>query len=265
MKAAAVVSLFVLLFVFPLLVLVFYTMAPGWSYPELIPHQLNTRSIRFLAQQGRDMAVSLASSFTYSVLTVLATFCICLFPASVFARQNFRGRKFLESISLAPALVPAITFAVGIHFLFIKAGLADRLPGVVLVLTVFSYPYMLRALIAGFGAFGPEYDLAARNLGAGAMRRIIRVELPLLLPAIAAGGTVVFLVSFSEYFLVFLIGGGAVPSYTGYLFPFLNSSDRSIASLLTLVFMAVPVLLFLLVDLLVTGAYRKRAMLKGGV
>jgi ABC-type Fe3+ transport system permease subunit len=122
---------------------------------------------------------------------------------------------------------------------------------------------MLRALVAGFLSHGSEYELCARNLGAGSFRRMARVELPLLLPAVVAGGTVVFLVSFSEYFLVFLIGGGSLPSYTGYLFPFLNSSDRSIASLLTLVFITVPILLFLFVDLLVAAMYRKRSMLEG--
>lgn len=263
MKTLFVALLFILLFVLPLVVLVFYTAAPGWSYPELFPSALSSRSPAYLWRQRQDVLVSLGSSFTYSALTVLFTFCTCLLPASVFARQEFKGKRLLESASLAPALVPAITFSVGVHFLFIKIGLADRLMGVVLVLTVFSYPYMLRALVAGFLAYGSEYDLCARNLGAGLLRRVIRVELPLLLPAVVAGGTVVFLVSFSEYFLVFLIGGGTVPSYTGYLFPFLNSSDRSIASLLTLVFMAVPILLFLLVDVLVAAVYRKRSMLEG--
>lgn len=263
MKTPIAALLFLVVFVFPLLVLVFYTVAPGWSYPELVPSTISSRSLEYLTQQRREVLISLSSSFIYSALTVLLTFCICLLPASVFARQKFKGKRVLESISLAPALVPAITFSVGIHFLFIKFGLADRLIGVVLVLTVFSYPYMLRALIAGFLAYGPEYDLCARNLGAGLFRRMRRVELPLLLPAIVAGGTVVFLVSFSEYFLVFLIGGGSVPSYTGYLFPLLNSSDRSIASLLTLVFMAVPILLFLLIDVLVTMVYKKRNMLEG--
>jgi ABC-type spermidine/putrescine transport system permease subunit II len=262
-RALPVILLFTGLFVLPLAVLVFYTVAPGWTYPQLLPPAVSGRSLEFLARRRAEVLVSLASSFTYSTLTVACTLGICLLPASVFARREFRGRRLLESLALAPALVPAITYSVGIHFLFIKVGLADRLAGVVLVLAVYSYPYMLRALVAGFLAFGPEHDLCARNLGAGPLRRVIRVELHLLLPAVAAGGTVVFLVSFSEYFLVFLIGGGAVPSYTGYLFPFLNSSDRSVASLLTLVFMAVPVLLFLCVDLLVAAAYRRRGMLEG--
>ncbi len=260
MKKTVFVILIVTIFVFPLTILILYTFSPGWSYPEFFPHEWNLRSYRYVAHQYRNIGLSLISSCTYSIITVLCAFGISLFPASVFARREFKGKKMLESISLAPALVPAITFSVGIHFLFIKIGVSDNMIGIVLVLTIFSYPYMLRSLIAGFIAYGEEYEICAKNLGAGVFMRIVRVDLPLLLPSIVAGGTVVFLVAFSEYFLVFLIGGGTVPSYTGYLFPFLNSSDRSIASLLTLIFMVIPITLFFIIDRATGFVYRKKGM-----
>jgi putative spermidine/putrescine transport system permease protein len=105
-----------------------------------------------------------------------------------------------------------------------------------------------------------QYAQCAANLGAGRLRVLWQVELPLLIPAIIAGGTVVFLVSFSEYFLVFLIGGGRVPSFTGYLFPFLASSDRSTGAALTLLFLLVPLGLFGLVELFVAHRARERGI-----
>ena len=83
----------------------------------------------------------------------------------------------------------------------------------------------------------------------------------MLLPAILAGATIVFLEAFSEYFLVFLIGGGTVPSHSGNIFPLLNSSDKSVASFLTLIFLLLPIVFFLLLDRLIYSAYRKRGML----
>ena len=191
---------------------------------------------------------------------VLLTLAMCIVPARHFARHEFRGKTLLEGLLLAPALVPPMTFSMGMHHLFIKAGLADTTAGVVLALAAFSYPYMLRALVAGYLSFGPEYEQCAANLGADRITRLTRVELPLLLPSAVAGGSVVFLVAFSEYFLVFLIGGGAVESYTGYLFPFLNSSDRAVASILTLLFLVVPIALFVLLDLVLARLYRARGM-----
>jgi putative spermidine/putrescine transport system permease protein len=153
-----------------------------------------------------------------------------------------------------------MTFAMGLHFLFIKLSLTESLTGVVLVLAMVSYPYMFRALVAGYQTVGEGYRVCARNLGAGPLTILIKVEMPLLMPAIIAGGSVVFLVAFSEYFLVFLIGGGSVASFTGALLPLLSSSNRSLAAILTLIFLTLPVVLFLLVDFLLMRSYRKRGM-----
>jgi ABC-type spermidine/putrescine transport system permease subunit II len=244
----------------PLVVLAVYAFSGYWAWESPWPESLDGRAVMFLWRQGGAVTTALASSIGYSLATALAAFAVCVAPAKVFAREEFRGKILLEGLLLAPALVPAMTYSMGVHFAFIRLGLADTWFGVVLVLTIFAYPYMLRALVAGYQALDPEYELCARNLGAGSVRRLLFVELPLLLPAAVAGGSVVFLVAFSEYFLVFLIGGGTVPSFAGYLFPFLGSSDRGVASLLTLVFWLVAMSGFVAVDATVSRAYRKRGM-----
>jgi putative spermidine/putrescine transport system permease protein len=102
--------------------------------------------------------------------------------------------------------------------------------------------------------------VCAKNLGAGDITIFRQVEMPLLVPAMIAGGSVVFLVAFSEYFLVFLMGGGIVPSFTGFLMPLLSSSNRSLAALLTLIFLVLPILLFFILDWSLMRNYRKKGM-----
>lgn len=260
MRNRLIFSIILLFATLPLVILGLYAVAPGWRFPDILPARYDLRSIEFLFSQAAPMARHMASSLSYSLATTLLAFILCLAPARHFARHRFRGHQLLEGLFLAPALVPPMAFSMGTHTVFIRVGLADTSLGVILVLTVFAYPYMLRALTAGFQSYGEEYEICARNLGAGAWQRFFQVELPLLLPAAVAGGSVVFLVAFSEYFLVFLIGGGAVDSFTGYLFPYLTSSDTGIGSLLTLVFLAVPVTLFFIIELSVGRAYRARGL-----
>lgn len=260
MNGRLIFALIATVSVLPLTILVIYAIAPGWRFPDLIPAKLDMRSFHYVASQSGLIAQHMLSSIGYSLITVVLSFLICIAPAHHFARRHFKGKSLLEGIFLAPALVPAMTFSMGVHYMFIKAGLADTFTGVVLVLTIFSYPYMLRALTAGYQAYGEEYELCARNLGASPVQRFVNVDLPMLMPAAIAGGSVVFLVAFSEYFLVFLIGGGAVESYTGYLFPYLTSSDRSTGALMTLLFLAVPIILFFAMDLGISRLYRKRGI-----
>lgn len=260
MKQRFIFSVILAFSIVPLGVLALYAVAPGWRFPDLLPATYDLRALRFLVSQAEPVSKHLLSSLGYSLLTVVLSFLICISPAHHFARREFKGKTLMEGLFLAPALVPAMTFSMGVHFLFIKTGLTDTFWGVTLVLTVFSYPYMLRALTAGYQAFGEDLEACARNLGAGPVQRFLQVDLPLLMPSAIAGGSVVFLVAFSEYFLVFLIGGGAVDSFTGYLFPYLTSSDRSTGALMTLIFLAVPVTLFVILELGVARMYRKRGM-----
>ncbi len=261
MKPLLTLSLLFLLFALPVAVLVLTSLAPGWRFPNVWPEAFSIRALAYLVQHGEQTLVALGSSFLFSLLTVGTTLCMCLLPASVLARRAFPGKTLLEGFLLTPALVPSMTFAMGLHFLLIRVSLADTRTGVVLVLAVFSYPYMLRALIAGFQTMGEDYRACALNLGAEPLRILLTVELPLLLPAVIAGGSVVFLVAFSEYFLVFLIGGGNVPSFTGQLVPLLSSSDRSLASVLTLIFLVLPIVLFFVLDTTLARTYRKRGMM----
>lgn len=246
------------LFLLPVFIVSIMAVAPGWRYPHIIPETFDDRAIIYVTDHSLDLLKHLSSSFIYAMTTACLTLLFCLTPAMVFARNEFKYKSLLESLLMVPALVPYMTFSMGIHFMFIKLGLTDSFIGVVLILSVYSYPYMLRALITGFTALGEDYYICAKNLGATPLHLLLYIELPLILPSVIAGGTIVFLVAFSEYFLVFLIGGGVVASYSGYLFSYLNSSDWAVASILTLLFLIFPIILFGLLDIIILRWYRKR-------
>ena len=259
MRHAPTLIILALLFLLPVAVLVLQAGAPGWRFPELWP-ELSFDGLGFLAARPKPFLTALVSSLGYSLATVAVTLAMTILPAKTLAFTSFRGKNLLEGLLLLPALVPAMTFSMGLHFIFIKIGLADTTPGVILVLAMISSPYMLRALTTGYTLMGREYGICARNLGASKWDAFREVELPLLFPAMAAGASVVFLVAFSEYFLVFLIGGGSVASFTGYLFPLITSSNRGLGALVTLAFLTIPILLFIVLELGLYRYYRKRRM-----
>ncbi len=249
-----------IIFILPIAILAVMSLANLWAYPHLLPENLSLDNYRYIAENAGEIFFSLLSSLSYSLITVALTFAICVVPASVFARHDFRFKHLAESILLVPALVPSMTFSMGLHYVFLKIGMADNFFGIVLALSMFGYPYMLRALTAGYMTFGEEFAACAKNLGADFFTVLFRVELPMLVPAVVAGGSVVFLVAFSEYFLVMLLGGGTVPSFATMLFPYLNSSEKGLSAALTLIFFTVPVILFFIVDGAVRFMYRKRGM-----
>ncbi|HEV8474768.1 MAG TPA: iron ABC transporter permease [Methylomirabilota bacterium] len=67
------------------------------------------------------------------------------------------------------------------------------MPGLVLVIAIYSYPYLFVFTRSALDLVSSEMDDAATTLGAGVVRRTLRITLPLTLPAILAAFIVAFL------------------------------------------------------------------------
>ena len=124
MKHAPTIIVLALLFLLPVAVLILQAGAPGWRFPELWP-ELTFDGLRFLAARPGPFLTALASSLGYSLATVAVTLAMTILPAQVLAFRTFPGKNLLEGLLLLPALVPAMTFSMGLHFIFIKIGMAD--------------------------------------------------------------------------------------------------------------------------------------------
>ena len=73
-----------------------------------------------------------------------------------------------------------------------------RFWGVVLMEALHLYPILYLNITAALANLDPALDEAAENLGAGRWKRFWRCTLPLIWPGIFAGGTIVFIWSFTE-------------------------------------------------------------------
>ncbi|GAB6091427.1 ABC transporter permease [Spirochaeta dissipatitropha] len=259
----SILLFYTLLFVFivlPLLFLVISAFAGYWPFPDILPGSWSLRAWQSIWLNRKDIFIALLVSTLYSAAAVLLSAAICWLPARFLARTQFPGQALLEAVLLTPALVPAISFSMGLQVIFIRIRLADTAAGVILILSLVSYPYMLRAMKIGYLAYRRGYDECAQNLGAGRLQRILEIEFPVLLPSALAGGSVVFLSAFSDYFLVSLIGGGQLPSFTAYLIPFINSGDRASAAALTILFISIPLILFSIQEIFLQHFYRNKGM-----
>lgn len=80
--------------------------------------------------------------------------------------------------------------------------------GVLLVDTLHHFPYLFLLVSAALSRIDPTVEEAAETLGSSPWRRMWSVTLPLTLPAIGAGGLLVFTSSLSDFGTPMLIGEG---------------------------------------------------------
>lgn len=85
------------------------------------------------------------------------------------------------------------------------------LDGVVLVLVTASYPFVMLAVRASLSRSDPSLEEAARTAGAGPLRVLLDVTIPLVTPAMAASAGLVFVFATAAFGVPYLLGSVADP------------------------------------------------------
>jgi putative spermidine/putrescine transport system permease protein len=234
----------------PLVPLVLWAVAGEFRYPALTP-ELSGRGPGLLldAQVLAALGTSLVIAVAVAVLATLAGAA----AGRALGLYAFPGRRAVQLLLLAPVLVPTLAVTLGIQVFFIRYGLADTVAGVVLVQLVPAVPYASLVMAAAFAGSDVDVEDAARVLGAGPLRRLVHVTVPAVAPGLAVAALFAFLISWSEYILTLLIGGGTVRTLPLLLFSAIGSSDLTAAAALSLVVAAPPVLLVGLTARFLTG------------
>ena len=168
---------------------------------------------------------ALVTSLVVSVASVVAATLIGLPLAFLLTRVEFRGRRLLGAVATLPAALPPLVGVVAFLFLYGESGLVTRgvqrllglerapwtLTGVWAIVFVHAYTmyvYVYLFVAAGLERFDTTLDEAAAGLGAGRWRRLRRVTLPLLTPALAGAMLLVFMSSMGSFSAPYVFGGG---------------------------------------------------------
>ncbi|MEZ5302629.1 MAG: iron ABC transporter permease [Verrucomicrobiales bacterium] len=161
----------------------------------------------------------LFNAFKIAAFSTLGALALALPLALLASRYAFPGKAVLTSMILVPLILPPFVGAIGMRAIlgprgalnaFLESlGLADaadptdwlgasRLAGVVLMNALHLYPILYLNISAALANLDPAMEEAAENLGCAPWRRLWRITLPLAMPGIFAGGTIVFIWSFTE-------------------------------------------------------------------
>jgi len=251
-----IMYLMIFILVFPLFILIIWSFAKSWPWPDLFPKEFGLRGIKyFLDPTSKSLSALLCSVFLSMTVTVI-TLIITIPAAKALALYEFKGKKIVEFLILAPLIVSPVAVAMGIHLSFIRLGLANTFIGVVLVHLLPCIPYSVRILKNVFEVTGEAMEMQARVLGASPFQTFINVTLPIITPGLVSAGSLVFIVSFSQYFLTFLIGGGRIVTFPMHMFPFVQSGDRMMASVYSVVFIITTLICLQIIEKLVKRYYK---------
>lgn len=239
--------------VLPLLPLAVWSFARGWRFPDLLPREWTLQAWRVAFSARSGVIESLGTTVTVAVLATVLSILIGVPAGRALGLHRFRGKALVELMILAPVIVPGLAVALGLHSILLGLGLTNSLAGVVLVHLVPTLPYMTLVMAGIFAGYDVAFEEQARSLGASPWQTFRHVTLPAILPGILVGGLFAFLVSWSQYVLTLLIGGGRVVTLPLLLFTFATSGRNDVAGAIGILYVLPGVLVLLFTARHLTG------------
>ncbi len=165
-------------------------------------------------------AQGLLNSVGIAIGTTTIVTLIAVPLAWIGNRYSFAGKGMLTGLLLVPMILPPFVGAIGFQQIFGQYGAFNALlrpfyemihvnPAIdwlgraryfgVIFLQAFSlYPILYLNVSAAMANIDPAMEQAAENLGCTGFAKFRKITLPLIMPGLFAGGTIVFIWSFTE-------------------------------------------------------------------
>jgi len=139
------------------------------------------------------------NSYLVALSVTALTLIVATLAAYAFSRYQFAGRKGLNLIILSVQAVPPITLLIPFFALMVTLRLYNTYQGLILTYMVFTLPYAIIMMTAYFNTLPKELDEAAKIDGAGPMKVLTRVLVPISIPGMVSVGTYTFMIAWNEY------------------------------------------------------------------
>lgn len=173
-------------------------------HPTLIPRDVvwhnfadafNNQAL--LRSAGNSMIVSLVGMVLVTLVAVPTAYAL--------TRFGHRMRRAASVWILTSQVFPVILIIVPVFLLLQQMKLLNTLTGLILIYLVWTLPFALWMLMGFIAAIPRDLEEAAAVDGAGRLRIVFNVVLPLLMPGIVATAIFSFISCWNEFFFALVL------------------------------------------------------------
>jgi sulfate transport system permease protein len=213
-------------------------------------------------------AIRLTLLASLAIVAINVVFGVLI--AWVMVRDEFRGKRFVNSVIDLPFALPTIVAGLTLLTLYgadspVGVSLAYTKLAVGLALLFVTLPFVIRAVQPVLHEVDREMEEAAASLGAGDVRIFRSILLPNLTPAIVAGAALAFARAIGEFGSLVLITGN-IPFDTQvasvYIFGRIEQDNTTAAAAVSVLLLAISVAVLFALSLF--GRWRSRHQREDG-
>lgn len=201
----------------PLLTIIFYAFTErggNFTFSNIVSAVTDTANLKALG-----LTLLLAASATLIGLVLAYPLAICL------SKLKLKKKNFIIFLFILPMWMNFMLQMVAINVILEDNGVINSflnllgLPNIhiantyaaILIGMVYDYfPFMLLPIYNTVSSIDKDLLNASRDLGANPIRTFFKVSLPLSMPGIISGMTMVFIPAISDFAIAEMLGGGKI-------------------------------------------------------
>jgi putative spermidine/putrescine transport system permease protein len=191
---------------------------------------------------------SFVLSLQLAVVSGVIATALSFFAAYGLMRHRFRGKAALEALFMSPILVPGVVFGIAMLQFVNGIGLYNTFWALVIAHVSLITPYALRTIHAQLRAVPEDVEWAAQTLGAGKLRTLWKVTLPLCRRGVLAGFLLAFIISFAEVTVVIFMTGPAYQTLPIRIYNYLTDQIDPTVAAISAMLIGLSLLLVFLLD-----------------
>jgi len=200
---------FLALFALLPLIWTFYTSLRTNLDIQRFPTKVGFSDLSFAAYIGvwRDtnFPLLIKNSIIVSSMTVVISLSLGTLAGYALSRSKFRGRQGVLLTYLVIRLVPGVLLLVPMYIFMNTLGLLDSFFGLTLAYTTFTLPATIWLMKGFFDSLPPDLENAARIDGCSRMGALWRISIPLVLPGLAATGTLTAITAWNDVLFAIML------------------------------------------------------------
>ena len=207
----------------PFVILLWASLLPSYRVPSWEALSLVSLTNYLELLQWPNLVPAVWNTLLLGFYTGTSVMAVAFFTSWIIIRSQFRGRFFLDALTFLPHVLPGSVVALGLVFTYLHpalapAGLYGTLFIMALGMMVGYLPFAIRVMNGSLTQIHKELEEAGTVNGARPITVMVRVTLPLVLPAFLTGFVWVAAHAFRSLTMPLMLGSADTETLSVILF-----------------------------------------------
>ncbi|UYI48258.1 thiamine ABC transporter permease [Vibrio natriegens] len=240
--------------IIPLMVL--WSFAQRWRFPDLLPSRY---TLRFWQYEWESILATIEQSITIAVISASIALILALIAHEYKLRYRWQVPDYVIAV---PMLIPQLSVLFGIQVATLYFNSNAYFFWVCWAHVFFAFPFVYLSLDGPWRSFNNGLTRVALSLGKTPLQTWLKIKLPILLPAIAFAWAVGISVSLAQYLPTLVLGAGRISTITTEAVALSSGFDRRVTAIYAICQALLPLMFFSFAILLsrLNGKYRRLSM-----